>query len=407
MPEFRYMAVDAAGTLQRGVMEASSEAGVIETLQRQGYTPMRAEPAGRRGWLADLLTLEFGRGRGLGRGEVAIVTRELATMLGAGQNLDLALRFMIETANSKRIVQIMGRVREMVRGGSALATALAAEPRSFSRLYVSLVQAGEAGGRLGETLDRLAALLERQRSLAATIQAAMIYPVLLVIAAIGSIALLLTTVLPQFVPLFKENGAELPRATRILIGLGNFTSHYGLWVIIAVLLLGFGIRQALKDQKTRRSADRMILRVPVIGGLQRQILAARFCRTLGTLLLNGVPLIAALGIARETLGNLAASDAVEWTITRARGGAGVSQPLGERRIFPARTIHLLRLGEETAQLGALALKAAEIHEEQTRLSIQRLVSLMVPAVTVIMGAAVAFIVGSLLLAMLSLNDLAG
>jgi general secretion pathway protein F len=407
MPAFRYIAVDGGGTIHRGTMEGTSEAGVIEALQRQGYIPMRATRAGRRGRLADIVTADLGRRRGLRRNEIVNMTRELATLLGAGQNLDLALRFVIETAPNARVRAVMERLRDKVRGGSALAPALAAEKRNFSRLYISLVQAGEAGGKLGETLERLAGLLERQRSLTAAIQSAMIYPILLTIMAVGSIAFLLTTVLPQFVPLFAENGAELPRATRILIGLGNFTAQYGLWVLLAILTITLGARRALQDQRVKRKADALLLHIPVIGELLRQVFAARFCRTLGTLLINGVPLIAALGVARDTLGNLAALDAVEWTITRARNGAGVAQPLAERRIFPLRMIHLLRLGEETGQLGPLALKAAEIHEEQTRIVIQRLVSLLVPAITIAMGAAVAFIIGSLLTAMLSLNDLAG
>ena len=407
MAAFRYVAVDAAGTLHRGAMEAASEAGVIESLQRQGYIPLKAEPDTGGGWVVRLLTLAPIRKRGLSRADIANVTRELATMLGAGQNLDAALRFLIETAPSARIVAVMGRVREKVRGGSALAAALAVEPQSFPRLYVSLVQAGEAGGNLTDTFERLATLLERQQSLTATIQSAMIYPALLIIAAVGSIALLLTKVLPQFVPLFEENGAALPAPTRILIAIGDITTTAGPWLLIASLVLTVTAGRALKDARVRRWADGTMLRVPIAGGLIRLTLAARFSRTLGTLLLNGVPLIGALGIAKETLNNLVAAEAVEWAIGKARSGAGMAQPLGERAIFPPRMIHLLRLGEETAQLGTMALKTAEIHEEQTRVAVQRLISLLVPAITVVMGAAVAFIVGSLLAAMLSLNDLAG
>jgi len=406
MAAFRYVAVDSAGALHRGQMEAASEAGVIESLQRQGFIPLKAEPDAGGGWASRFFRLEIGR-PGLSRADVADITRELATMLGAGQNLDAALRFLIETADNPRIVKIMGRVREKVRGGSSLAAALTAEPRSFTRLYVSLVQAGEAGGNLSDTFERLATLLEQQRKLAATVQSAMIYPVLLVITAIGSITLLLTKVLPQFVPLFEESGAALPRPTRILIALGDITSAAGPWVLLILLLTGLAARQALKDRRVRRWTDGAVLHLPVAGNLIRQTLAARFSRTLGTLLLNGVPLIAALGIAKETLSNLAAAEAVDWTIGRARSGAGMARPLSERGIFPPRMIHLLRLGEETAQLGPMALKTAEIHEEQARVAVQRLVSLLVPAITIVMGAAVAFIVGSLLAAMLSLNDLAG
>jgi general secretion pathway protein F len=406
MPSFRYVAVDSAGQMQRGVMEAPDQATVIERLQRQGHIPMRAEPAGKRGFLDELMSIEFGRRRSLTKQDVAAVTRELAIMLDAGQDLDRALRFLVETAPNERVRNIMGQVRDKVRGGSALAAALAQQPQSFNRLYVGLVRAGEAGGTLGETLERLALLLERERSLAATVKSAMIYPTLLLVASIGSIALLLTYVLPQFVPLFEESGAQLPIATQIVMKAGDFTTDYGLWVLAAVVLAIVALRQWLQNPVRRLPFDRLLLRLPLVGKLVRETLAARFSRTLGTLLKNGVPLIAALTIVKEAIGNLAAVKAVEEATTSAKGGAGLSRPLDQSGIFPARTIHLLRLGEETAQLGPMALRAAEIHEEQTRLSVQRLVSLLVPVITVAMGMAVAFIVGSLMLAMLSLNDLA-
>jgi general secretion pathway protein F len=407
MPSFRYVAIDGAGQVQRGIMEATDQASVIDRLQRQGQIPMRAEPAGRTGFFDGLLSAEFGRRRSLSKQDVANVTRELAIMLSAGQDLDRALRFLVDTAASPRVRKIMDEVRDKVRGGTALAAALAQQPQSFNRLYIGLVRAGEAGGTLGDTLDRLALLLERERGLAATIQSAMLYPILLLITAIGSVTFLLTFVLPQFVPMFAESGAQLPTLTRFVIGLGDFVQRFGLWTLLGLIIIGVAIRQLLKDPARRLPVDRLLLRLPIVGRLIRETLAARFTRTLGTLLKNGVPLIGALGIVREAIGNLAAVRAVETATNSAKGGAGLSRPLGEAKIFPLRTIHLLRLGEETAQLGQMALRAAEIHEEQSRLIVQRLVSLLVPVITIAMGMAVAAIVGSLLLAMLSLNDLAG
>ncbi|GGF23650.1 type II secretion system protein GspF [Aliidongia dinghuensis] len=405
MPAFRFTAIDPQGQVQRGVMEAPDQAAVIDRLQRQGHMPMRAEPATGGGWSA-LFTAELGRRRGLSRQEMTDVTRELSTMLAAGQDLDRALRFIVETAPNPRVAKIMDRVRERVRGGNALAAALAQEPQSFPKLHVGLVRAGEAGGALAETLDRLAGLLERERTLAATVQSALIYPALLLTAAIGSIAVLIGYVLPQFVPLFAESGAELPLMTKLLIDFGDTMQVAGPWLLILLLILGVALRHALKNDNFRRPFDRFLLRVPVLGGLMRESLAARFTRTLGTLLKNGVPLIGALGIVNETIGNLAAVDAIGRATDSAKGGAGLSRPLGEAHIFPERTIHLLRLGEETAQLAAMALKAADIHEEKTRIAVQRLVALLVPTITIAMGIAVATIVGSLLMAMLGLNDLA-
>jgi general secretion pathway protein F len=405
MPSFRTTAITPAGETLRGVVEAADEAAAIEMLRRQGNIPVRAQPVAS-GFIAGLLAMELGGGGRLGAQDVANFTRELSIMLGAGQDLDRSLRFLVETAPTPRVRAVTDSLRAAVRDGTPFAVALARHPKSFPKLYVGLVRAGEAGGALVQTLDRLALLLERQRSLSATITSAMIYPALLVIAAIGAIALLLTQVLPQFVPLFEQNGAALPRPTQILIIAGDIVSNYGLFILAGVVLLGLAIRQALTRPGVRIVWDRLLLRLPIIGPLAKEALAARFSRTLGTLVINGMPLIGALDTVRDALGNLAAVGAVEAATQSAKGGAGLSRPLGESGLFPLRTVYLLRLGEETAQLGPMALRAADIHEENTRLGVQRLVSLLVPVITILIGAAIAGIVASLLLAMLSLNDLA-
>ena len=405
MAEFRYLAIGSAGEMQRGVMEAPNEAAVIERLQRQGSTPLRADPA-TGGFVTDLMNLEFSRGQALRGPEVTELTRELAIMLEAGQDLDRALHFGVETAPGRRVRTVMEQLRATVRDGGGFATALAQHPRSFSRLYVGLVRAGEAGGSLGVTLDRLATLLENQRRLQAIVTSALIYPALLLIAAIGSIALMLTQVLPQFVPLFAENGANLPASTQFLIDAGAFVSNWGLAMLLLAAVIVLVLRVALRRPGFRRGWDGWVLHLPVVGGLMREVLAARFARTIGSLLLNGVGLIAALGIVREVLGNAAAVTAVDNATVSAKGGAGLAGPLAVAKVFPSRLIHLLRLGEENAQLGAMALRAAEIHEDRTRIGVQRLMALLVPAITIAMGVAIAGIVASLMMAMLSLNDLA-
>ena len=403
MPSFRFVALDPAGRTTRGLMDAATEAEVVARLQRQGSIPLRAEPAA--GILRRLLDREVGR-RGMTRQEVANFTRELAVMLSAGQDLDRSLRFLAETAPNRRVLATVDALRQTVRDGGSLAKALGEHGSSFPRLYIGLVRAGEAGGTLAPTLERLATLLERERSLASTVKSAMIYPALLLIAAVGSIILLLTQVLPQFVPLFEQSGAELPGPTRVLLALGDLVSNWGPYAALLLLVLLLVANQALKQPGPRLWADRLLLRLPVFGRLQREILAARFTRTLGTLLINGVPLISALGIVQDAVGNRVGVEAIERAALLAKGGAGLARPLEEAGIFPPRAVHLLRLGEETAQLGPMALRAAEIHEEETRLGVQRLVALLVPTITVVMGAAIAGIVASLLLAMLGLNDLA-
>ncbi|MGA3000990.1 MAG: type II secretion system F family protein [Acetobacteraceae bacterium] len=404
MTAWRFKAVDGKGRAFDGEMDAPDEAAVLAHIRRDGAMPLAVTPA-RGGWIGGL-SWSLGRGDALTRQDVTNITRELSTMLGAGQDLDHALRFLVETAPNRRTGRVLVALRDDVRNGNSLAAAMAKRSGSFSRLYVGLVRAGEAGGTLPATLEQLADLLERERSLAATIQSALIYPALLLIAACGAVVLLLTQVLPEFVPLFEQSGVALPASTQFLIDTGNFVSRYGLIVLLVLLLLLLLFRVTLRQPGPRLAFDRFKLQLPIVGGLLREVMAARLARTLGSLLVNRVSLITALGITREVLGNEAGVAAMDHAIPLAKAGAGLSTPLGDSGLFPARLIHLLRLGEETAQHGPMALRAAAIHEERVRVVTERLVSLLTPAITIIMGALIAGIVSSLLLAMLSLNDLA-
>jgi general secretion pathway protein F len=405
MTTYRYVAIGAGGQRLAGVMDAASEVDVIAALQRQGAMPVRAEPAGSAPRWAGLLQFDLGGRGGLRKQDVADLIRELATMLTAGQDLDRALRYMQETAPARTRATITG-LRDAVRDGSPLSVAMGRYPATFPAMHVGLVRAGEAGGNLGPTLARIADLLDRQRALASTVTSALIYPAVLFVAMIGAVALLLTQVLPQFVPMFEQSGAALPASTQFLIDAGRFVQEDGLFLLLAVLVLVVLGRVALRQGRVRLAVDRFALRVPVVGALTRDVVAARFTRVLGTLLDNGVALIPALAIVRDAMGNQAARAAVEQASATARGGASMTGALDAAGVFPARAIHLLRLGEETAQLGAMALRAAEIQEDRVRLSTQRLTALLVPAMTILMGVAVGGIVASLMTAMLSLNNLA-
>ncbi|ACI51304.1 type II secretion system protein [Gluconacetobacter diazotrophicus PA1 5] len=408
MAEFSFTAVDAQGALVRGTLEGETAEAVVAALRRRGHIPMQVGAPGR--WTRTVASGLGGLGglrrRDLRRGELAALTRELAVMLGAGQDIDRALRFLVESVPGARARAVLGGVRDRVRDGQTLHAAMARYPGSFPRLYIGMVRAAEAGGDLAPTMDRLATLLERERALAATVQSAMIYPCILTLAACGSIVLLLTEVLPQFTPLFAQNGAELPASTRLMIRAGELLGRYGLLIPLVLLALAVLARAVLRYPGARLRLDTGLLALPVAGRLLREVLAARFTRILGTLLENGVPILGALSIVRDAIGNRAVARAVDAATQAAKGGRGLSAALEAASIFPRRTVHLLRLGEETARLGPMALRAADIHEEQVRIATQRLVALLVPAITIIMGLLVAGIVSSLLLAMLSLNDLA-
>jgi general secretion pathway protein F len=279
-------------------------------------------------------------------------------------------------------------------------------PQTFSRLCVSLVRAGETGGMLADALTQLADHLERESRLNATIRSALTYPALLLFASTVTIFLLLTFVLPKFTAIFAQAGAKLPAATRVLIAIGESIRDDGGWALVALLCLGLVAQRSLREPGIRIAAERCVLVLPVVGGLIRRSQAARLARTLGTLLRNGVSLVLALSISQDVLGNLIAARAVQQAATKVKAGERLASALAEGQFFPAQTIHLLRLGEETGKLGEMALRAANIHDDQVQQTVQRMVALLVPVVTIVMGLVVAGIVGSLLAAMLSLNDLA-
>ena len=274
MTAYRYVAVGAGGERLAGVMEAASEAEVIARLQRQGSMPVRAEPAGSGPRWAGLLHFDLGGRRGLRKQDVADLIRELATMLTAGQDLDRALRYMQETAPARTRSTITG-LRDAVRDGSPLSVAMERYQATFPAMHVGLVRAGEAGGNLGPTLTRIADLLDRQRALASTVTSALIYPAVLFVAMIGAVALLLTQVLPQFVPMFEQSGAALPASTQFLIDAGQFVQDYGLFLVLAMPVLVVLGRTALRRQRIRLAADRIVLRVPIIGALTRDVVAAQ------------------------------------------------------------------------------------------------------------------------------------
>ena len=323
MITFRYTAIGAGGERLAGLMEADSASDVISRLQRQGTLPLRAEPADQATGWAGWLHMDLGGRRGLRKQQVADLIRELATMLTAGQDLDRALRYMQETAPA-RVRPTLARLRDAVRDGSPLSAAMARHPASFPAMHVGLVRAGEAGGTLGPTLARMADLLDRQRALAATVTSAMIYPAILLVAMIGAVLLLLTQVLPQFVPMFEQSGASLPDSTQFLIAAGQFVQQDGLYLLLGILAAVIAARAALRQPRLRLVVDRMLLRLPLAGGLIQEVLAARFTRVLGNRAAEWRRADPALSIARDAMGNRAVRLAVEQASLVARGGGSLT-----------------------------------------------------------------------------------
>jgi general secretion pathway protein F len=411
MARFRYRAVAASGELLQGEMDAVSQATVVERLRGQGHLPLAADEvaagAARRRQLTLMQRLRqpvFGQAR-VTRREIAMMTRELATLLEAGLTLDQSLKLLIELAAGEPLEALLVDLLERIQGGSSLADALAQHDRLFPRVYVSMVRAGETGGALREVLGRLARYLDEAEVLREQVKSALVYPTLLLILAVVSIIILLTVVLPQFTPLFENAGAQLPWLTRAVMLVGDAVQRWW-WLMLLAGIGAVGIaRRQLRRPARRAQVDRWLLKVPLVGELLAKIDTARFARALGTLLANGVPPLTALAIVQDALTNATLRRALADAATAMKDGGGLAAPLGRSNVFPRLAVHLLGVGEESGQLDPMLLKIAEVFDRDVRSTIERLMALLVPVLTIMLGAIVAVIITSVLMAILSAYDL--
>jgi general secretion pathway protein F len=404
MTLFRYEAVAVSGELLSGEMDAASQDDVVQRLQRQGHIPIRADAAG--GGLPRALTWTLPVRRRHGRRGLVLLTRQLATLLHAGLALDRALEIARSVVAKPADRAVVALVLDRLRGGSSLADAMAAREAMFPKFYVGLVRAGEAGGSLDATLVNLADFLERSQRAADHVRSALIYPAVVLATGVGSIAVLFGFVIPRFRPLFDEAGASLPFAARAVLWL---TEAFQNWWWLMLLVLGLGVllaRYRLRQPASRRRWDGRLARLPLIGDLVVKVEIARFARTLGTLLANGVAPLAALAIGRDGIVNRAIAEALAGVGDSLKEGKGLAEPLSRARLVPELAVQLIQVGEETARLEEMLLKIAEIFEEETQRGIERLLALLVPAATILLGAIVALVMGSILTAVLSVYDLA-
>jgi len=404
MPNFRYKAVGVSGRIETGSIEAASRLNAISDLQAKGFLPIEtteAPAAGharfgfRRGAIASVPPRQLGR-----------ALQELAVLLQAGIALDRALELLAGETASPRLQPALEGVLANVRRGAALADAMAAYPVLFPPTITTLIEAGEAGGSLEVSLARAAEMLLRAAALREMLTGAMLYPMMLLLVAGLSLTIILMVVIPQFKPLFEDAGARLPLPTQIVMAVGDFVSAYGLVGLVVLVAATVAIRRALKNPINRLWFDRRLLKLPFVGALITRVEVARFARTLGTLVDNGIPLPMALGITHRGFRNAAWAQAIERVGTSLKEGEGLAGPLAQTGLFPQIALHLITVGEETARLGEMLARLGEILEQDVERLIQRALAILVPAVTIGLGVLIAGIIASILVAVLSLNDLA-
>ena len=404
MPLFEYKAVAPSGETVRGTMEAISEDLVIAKLQESGNIPISAHPAGEGGFSLDVLSLKR---RGMNTRQVGQFTQQLSTLLGAGLPLDRSLQVLLELAENDRFKKTVTDIRDHVREGGSLSEALDAQHGSFSRLFVNMVRAGEIGGSLDKTLDRLADYLERSKDLKDSVVSAMIYPIMLMVLAGGSLVLLLVYVIPQFTPIFEELGGDLPMITKIVLAAGGLLQNFW-WGLIGLTVVGVAMfRRMLANPEQRLRWDTRVLGMRWVGDLVAKMEIARLSRTLGTLLINGVPLLSGLSIARNVMTNSLLRQIVENTANKVKTGGGLAHNLAESGHFPRLALQMVSVGEETGQLDVMLLKVADTYDKEVRITIDRLLAIFTPVVTLLMALMIGTIVMSVLMAIMGINELVG
>jgi general secretion pathway protein F len=400
---FRYKAVSPAGQTEEGEMDAAAESAVVVRLQEQGYLPIRIWRAGNPP-LRPALTLTWRRRRKATGSEAEAFLRELATLLEAGLPLDQCLETLGEVAESEALRDVVAGVHDRVRNGAPLSAAMAESP-VFSELHVNMVQAGEAAGSLAGTLARLADYLQRSSELRRSIVSALIYPSILVAVAGVSVVLLLVFVLPQFSEMFADLGAALPLSTRFVLATGELAQAYWWVAPVLVIVSAFVGRAWLAAPEHRMALDRRLLRVPLLGDLIGKAEIAKFTRTLGTMVGHGVPLLKALGIVEKSFANRVLAHAVAESRERLRGGSSLAAALADSGVFPKLAVKMIRVGEESGELEDMLMRLADVYERETRVTVQRFLNVIEPALIVGLGAVIAAIILAVLSAVLGMNEL--
>ncbi|MCF5278533.1 type II secretion system inner membrane protein GspF [Pseudomonas syringae] len=398
MSLFKYRALDAQGAPQTGTVEARDQDAAIAALQKRGLMVLQVDAAGLGG-------LRRALGSGLLNGAALVsFTQQLATLLGAGQPLERSLGILLKQPGQPQTKALIERIREQVKAGKPLSVALEEEGSQFSPLYISMVRAGEAGGALESTLRQLSDYLERSQLLRGEVINALIYPAFLVVGVLGSLALLLAYVVPQFVPIFKDLGVPIPLITEVILNLGEFLSDYGLAVLAGLIALIWGMAIRMRDPQRRERRDRRLLGIRVIGPLLQRIEAARLTRTLGTLLTNGVALLQALVIARQVCTNRALQAQVEQAAESVKGGGTLASAFGAQPLLPDLALQMIEVGEQAGELDTMLMKVADVFDVEAKRGIDRMLAALVPALTVVMAGMVAVIMLAIMLPLMSLTS---
>jgi len=407
MPKFAYKATNKEGKDQFGVLESESQALAVQDIRNMGLFPTHIREARKsdekrarkkKGGLGEIY---FG---GLKWKEVVIMTRQIATLIDAGLPLLRSLNILVAQLKPSKLRDILRDVTADVQSGSTFSEGLAKHPKAFDRLYVNMVKAGEVGGMLETVLARLATFMEKRMALIRKVRGAMVYPIFVITAATGIVTFLLIRVVPVFAEIFAEFGSGLPAPTQFLVDVSEFIQYQWWRIMLYFSSTIITLKLGRKIPIVQRIIDRVSLKIPKIGDLVTKVAVARFARTLGTLLTSGVPILQALKITRETISNSVIQDAIQKVHDRIKEGDTIAAPLDEAKVFPAMVVNMIDVGEETGSLDAMLTKVADIYDSEVEIAVDAMLSLMEPAIILILGGIIGFIVIALYLPIFTLGD---
>jgi general secretion pathway protein F len=402
MGAFEYVALDKAGKESKGLLEGDTAKHVRQLLREKQLLPVKVHEVAQK---ESGRQASFSLRRGMSPSELALLTRQLATLSQAGLPLEEALLAVSQQSEGPRTQSILLGVRSKVMEGHTLADGLADFPQAFPELYRATVSAGEQSGHLDAVLDRLADFTESRQMLQQQIKNALIYPIALVVTAISIISFMLAYVVPKVVSIFENYGQELPILTRIMIASSDFIRGYWIALILGTIAIIWAMRRLLQKEGPRRRYHKLLLKLPIVGTVTRGINTARFTQTLSILAGSSVPILEALRIAAQVVVNMPMREAVEEASLRIREGAMISKSLAASKLFPPMTTHLIASGEASGRLEEMLVRAAQVQEREVDGLISTMLGIMQPLLVIFMAGVVLLIVLAILLPIFELNNL--
>ncbi|MBO3085542.1 type II secretion system F family protein [Cellulomonas fengjieae] len=391
---YEYAVRDKGGKLVKGRVEANNQAAVANRLREMGLAAVSISEVGTGGLNTEINIPGFGKNK-VSLKDLAIMARQLATMIDSGLSLLRALSILADQTESKPLAKVVGQVRNDVEGGTAFSTALQKHPNTFPPLMINMVKAGEVGGFLDQVLVSVANNFESEVKLRSTIKSAMTYPVVVFVVAILAVAGMLLFIVPVFAGMFSSLGGDLPLPTKILMGLSEILKVAAIPILVVLVAFSFWWGKHKNDKSVRMRMDPMKLKLPVFGKLFQKIAVSRFTRNFGTMIHAGVPILQALDIVGETSGNLVIEKAAKAVQESVRRGESLSGPLSQHAVFPPMVVQMMAVGEDTGALDTMLGKIADFYDAEVEATTEQLTSLIEPLMIVVIGA----IIGAMVIAM--------